>query len=91
MEEVLILNHGSIVRFQNTQELVDSARYVTGLAEDVERVTAGLTCHHPESMGRSKGVTVLLEPGQALPHDGSVTVQPMSLQKIFVALCEEEG
>lgn len=91
MEEVLILNHGSIVRFQNTQELVDSARYVTGLAEDVDRVTAGLECHHPEAMGRSKGVTVLLKPGQALPTDGSVTIQPMNLQKIFVALCGEEG
>lgn len=91
MEEVLILDRGTIVRFQNTQELVDSARYVTGLAEDVDRATDGLECHHAESMGRSKGVTVFLRPGETITPDCNVTVQPMSLQKIFVALCGEEA
>lgn len=91
MEEVIILDRGTIVQFRNTQELVDSARYVTGLAENVQRATAGLECHHVENMGRSQGVTVLLRPDETVAADCDVTVQPMSLQKIFVALCGEEA
>ena len=41
-------------------------------------------------MGRSKGVTVLLEEGQDLNPGFDVTSQPVNLQKIFVALCGEE-
>lgn len=90
LEEVIILDKGRILREQNTQELVDSARYVTGLAEQVDGATDGLECHHPEIMGRSKGVTVLLREGEGLKPGYDVTVQPVNLQKIFIALCGEE-
>lgn len=90
MEEVIILDKGRIVRHQNTQELVDSACYVTGLAEEVDNAVAGLEQHHAEKMGRSKGVTVLLKEGQELNPGYDVTVQPVNLQKIFVSLCGEE-
>ena len=33
---------------------------------------------------------VRLKPGQELP-DAEVTVQPMKLEKVFVALCGEEA
>lgn len=91
MEEVIILDKGRIIRKENTQELIDSARYVTGLSEQVDGATEGLECHHAEKMGRSKGVTVILEEGQELNPGYDVTVQPLSLQKIFVALCGEEA
>lgn len=91
MEEVIIIDKGRIIRKENTQELISHARYVTGLAEQVDGATAGLPCHHAESMGRSKGVTVILEEGQELNPGYDVTVQPLSLQKIFVALCGEEA
>ena len=90
MEEVIILDKGRIIRQCNTQELVNRARYVTGLNEEVDRATAGLECHHPENMGRSKGVTVLLKEDQEIDRSLDVTVQPLNLQKIFVALCGEE-
>lgn len=41
-------------------------------------------------MGRSKGVAVLLEKGQQVPESADITIQRMTLQKIFVALCGEE-
>ena len=41
-------------------------------------------------MGRSKGVTVLLEEGQTVKTGFEVTVQPVSLQNLFVALCGKE-
>ena len=91
MEEVIILNKGMIILKENTQDLIDRACYVTGLAEQVDQAVSGLECHHPESLGRSKGVTVLLKPGDQIKRDYDVTVQPLSLQKIFVALCGEEA
>jgi ABC-2 type transport system ATP-binding protein len=90
MEEVIIIDKGRIIRHQNTQELVDSARYVTGLADQVDGAVEGLEQHRAEKMGRSKGVTVLLEEGQDLNPGFDVTVQPVNLQKVFVSLCGEE-
>jgi len=91
MEEVIILNKGKIILKENTQDLIDRACYVTGLAEQVEQAISGLECHHPESLGRSKGVTVLLKPGEQINSALDVSVQPLNLQKIFVALCGEEA
>ena len=90
LEEVIFLDGGKILRMEDTQALVDSARYVSGLQEQVDGAVAGLECHHPETMGRSKGVTVLLHEGQSLNPGYDVTVQPVNLQKIFIALCGEE-
>jgi len=91
MEEVIILDKGRILRKENTQELVDRAVYVSGLAEEVDAATAGLSCHHAEQLGRSKGVTVVLEEDETIPAGYDVTIQPVSLQKLFVALCGEEA
>lgn len=91
MEEVIVLDKGRILLKENTQELIDRARYVTGLAGEVDAAVAGMDCHHTESMGRSKGVTVLLQEDQRIDQQYDVTVQPLSLQKIFVALCGEEA
>lgn len=90
MEEVIILNKGQILLRENTQELIERARYVTGLADQVDGAVAGHQCYHAEAMGRSKGVTVLLEGSEDVNPGYDVTVQPVSLQKIFVALCGEE-
>lgn len=91
MEEVVILDKGRILLIENTQELIDRACYVTGLADQVDAAVSGLQCHHTESMGRSKGTTVLLREGEAVDRQYDVTVQPINLQKIFVALCGEEA
>ena len=91
LEEVIILKDGKVLLESETQALVDSARYISGKAEDVDAATAGLEVHRPEVTGRAKSVTVLLKPGQAIPAGYDVTVQPMNLQKVFLALCGEEG
>lgn len=91
MEEVIIIDRGRILLHENTQELIDRACYVTGLAEQVDGAAAGLECCRAEQMGRSKGVTVLLKEGQRIAGGYDVTVQPVSLQKLFVALCGREG
>ena len=90
LEEVIILRNGELLTKTGTQSLLDSARYVTGRAEDVDAATAGLEVHHAENLGRSRAVTVLLREGQSLREGYDLTVQSMSLQQVFVALCGEE-
>lgn len=89
-EEVIFLDRGNVLLKENTEHLLNRACHVSGNQEDVDAATEGLACYHAESMGRSKGVTVLLEDGQALKDGYDVTVQPLSLQNLFVALCGRE-
>ena len=91
LEEVIILHEGEVLVVADTQSFVDSARHVSGKAEDVDAATAGLEVHHPETVGRSKGVTVFLKPGQRVDDSYDVSVQPVNLQRAFVALCGEEA
>lgn len=89
-EEVILLDQGSIMLKENTQELLERAFHVSGHEEDVAKAVEGLTTYHEERLGRSRGVTVLLEPGQHIGTEYDVSVQNVSLQKLFVALCGEE-
>lgn len=92
LEDIIILHEGRILIETDTQAFVDSAVHVSGKAEEVDAAVSGLEVHHPETVGRSKGVTVFLKPGQKVDESRDVSVQPVSLQRAFVALCgEEEG
>lgn len=86
-EEVIMLDKGQIILKENTQELLERSYHVSGKTEDVDAFTAGLTTFHEEKMGRSKGVTVLMQPGKELKANADVTVQPVNLQQVFVAMC----
>ena len=90
LEDVVIIHGGRIRMTANTQQLLERAWYISGRAEDVDAAAAGLEIHQIQSMGRGKSVVVLLKDGETLRRDVDVTVQPMSLQKVFVALCGEE-
>ena len=90
-EEVIFLKDGEILLKEDTQELLERAVHVSGLAEEVDNACAGLEIHHVEQMGRSKGVTVLLAAGEQIADGYDVTVQPVSLQNLFVALCGREA
>lgn len=89
-EEVIIVDKGNIILKENTQDLLERCIHVSGHENEVEKAVAGLETHHEERLGRSRGVTVLLQPGQVLPDGYDVSVQKLSLQKAFVALCGEE-
>lgn len=89
--EVIFLKDGKILLKEDTQELLERAVHVSGLAEEVDSACAHLTVHHTEMIGRSKGVTILLGEGQSLADGYDVTVQPVSLQNLFVALCGREA
>ena len=90
-EEVIIVDHGKILLKENTAELMERCVHVSGHEEQVNQAVAGLEVHHEEHIGRSKGVAVMLKPGQVIPRQFDVDVQKMSLQKVFVALCGEDA
>lgn len=90
-EESIILDKGRILLKENTEALLERAVHVSGKAEDVDAAAAGLAAYHTEKLGRSKGVTVLLKPGQSLAKGYDVSIQPVSLQNLFIALCGSES
>lgn len=89
-EEVIIVDKGQILLKENTQELLDRCFHVSGHEEDVDRTVQGLEVYHEEHLGRSKGVTVMLKTGENFNTQCDVSIQPLSLQKVFVALCGED-
>lgn len=88
-EEVIMVDKGTVLLKENTQDLLDRAYHISGHKDEVEKACAFLETHHEETMGRSKGVTVLLKPGQKLPEGCDISIQKLNLQKVFVALCGE--
>ena len=89
-EEVIMLDKGKILLKENTVELLDRARHISGVAEAVDKVMEGRETYHPEKLGRSKGVTVLLKQGETFEANADISVQSMSLQQVFVAMCGKE-
>lgn len=90
-EEVIIIDRGRLLLKENTQHLLERACHVSGKTDVVDKAIEGMEVHGLENMGRSKGVTVLMEPGNQIVPTPDLTVQPVSLQNLFVALCGEEG
>lgn len=90
-EEVIMIDKGNILLKENTQDLVDRVFHVSGKEEDVDRITAGYKTFHVEKLGRSKGVTVILNKGETITSNAEITVQPMNLQQIFVSMCGKEA
>lgn len=90
LEEVIIVDHGKILLKENTQDLLDRSFHISGHEDEVDWAIEGMEVHHEEHLGRSKGVTVLLKPGQKITEGYDVSIQKLSLQKVFVALCGEE-
>ncbi|MGN0160483.1 MAG: ABC transporter ATP-binding protein [Lachnospiraceae bacterium] len=87
LEEVMIIKDGRIVIKENTQDLVDRAFHVSGLEGEVDRAVKGLTVYSAEKTGRGKGVTVLLNAGESIDTSADVTVQPIHLSEVFLAVC----
>lgn len=92
LEEVVVLHNKRIILKENTEELIARSFYVSGLDTEVDNAVRGLKLYGQERSGRGKGVTVMLSEGEQIDTSFDVTVQPVSLSKIFLALCgEKEG
>lgn len=89
-EEVIMIDQQKILLKENTQHLLERALHVSGRTEAVDAAVAGMRTYHEEQIGRSKGVTVLLTAGQHVAAGPELTVQPVTLQNLFAAVCGKE-
>lgn len=90
-EEVIFLNKGKILLKENTEELLARCIHLSGREEDVDALIKGKKAFHQEKMGRSKGITLMLDAGEIFDKEGKdVEVKPLNLQEVFVALCGKE-
>ena len=96
-ERVIVLDEGRIIADAPTEELVDRFRYVSGSAAAVDKALAGgpaplqVQTVGAHKMAAIQGDGALFE---RLAADPDLTLEGMSLQNVFVALCghgDEEG
>lgn len=90
-EETIVINHESVMLKENTTDLLERAYHISGRADVVDAEVVGKRTYGEEMIGRSKGVTVLLEEGQTIAASEELSVQKPTLQHLFVALCGKEG
>ena len=76
---------------ENTVELLDKCHYVSGLEEDVKNAVDGCKIINEEHMGRSYAVTVMQDGDGKIKAVQHVTVQPVSLQNLFIAICGQSN
>lgn len=93
-EEVIMIKDNRIAIKENTQELLDRAVHISGPANEVDSELEKHTdaqILEVQTLGRSKGVSLLLNPGDIINANEQLMVQKLTLQKLFVAMCEERG
>lgn len=93
-EEVIMIKDNRIAIKENTQELLDRAVHISGPASEVDSELEKHTdaqILEVQTLGRSKGVSLLLNPGDRINSNEQLMVQKLTLQKLFVAMCEERG
>ncbi|MCR5215385.1 MAG: ABC transporter ATP-binding protein [Lachnospiraceae bacterium] len=89
-EEVIFLHGGKILYHENVEELLARSYRITGRSDVVDEMVQGHRVYHPQTIGRSKSVTVILEGDETFNEQGEVSIQPETLQSLFVALCQNE-
>lgn len=93
-EEVIMIKDNRIAIKENTQELLDRAVHISGPANEVDSEIEKHTdaqILEIQTLGRSKGVSLLLNLGDRINTNEQLMVQKLTLQKLFVAMCEERG
>ncbi len=89
-EDTIIVRNGEIYTNENTQQLLSRVFMVSGAAAEVDSLIAGRDYHRVESLGNTKRATIIMRPGEELSVPENITVTPLSLQEIFLAICGEE-
>ncbi|MDE6107388.1 MAG: ABC transporter ATP-binding protein [Oscillospiraceae bacterium] len=90
-EQVIILDEGRIIENCPTEELIAQFHGISGREDVVDEVTRGMEVLATQSLGKHKMATVRAEGVKlAAAKEADVDITPMSLQKVFVALCGHE-
>jgi len=89
-EQILILDEGRIIENTPTDALLEQFRSLSGHEKEVDRACAGLEVLTTQTLGLHKSCVVRSSPEKltALERSGmDVSIAPVSLQNVFVALC----
>lgn len=90
-EQVIILDEGRIIENCPTEELIAQFHGISGREDVVDEVTRGMEVLATQSLGKHKMATVRGEGVKlSAAKEADVDITPMSLQKVFVALCGHE-
>lgn len=90
-ERVIILDQGKIIENAETEELVSQFHAVSGREDVVDEAVRGLKVLSQQQLGRHKSVVVRGEGVKlAAAAENDVDIAPVTLQKVFVALCGHE-
>ena len=90
-EQVIILDQGKIIENCPTEELIAQFHGISGREDVVDEVTRGMEVLSTQMLGKHKMATVRCDGNKlAAAKEADVDITPLSLQKVFVALCGHE-
>ena len=89
LEEVIILHNGKVMCHKTCEELLHSGYTVSGKQSEVDAFIAGKQVLSQQSIGGLKTAVIYGQPEKDLPK--TLETGRMDLQKLFVAMTEENG
>lgn len=91
-DDVMILNHGELLFYEDYESLVSKGMTITGSADEVDQLVAPYKQLHEKQLGNVKAVTVFGKGIETLQQEAEkfeVEVGPISLQQLFNHLTKE--
>lgn len=89
LEEVIILHNGRVMCHKTCEELLHSGYTVSGKQSEVDAFVAGKQVLSQQSIGGLKTAVIYGQPEKDMPE--TLETGRMDLQKLFVAMTEENG
>ena len=90
-EDIIMIDDGKIIEQGNNEELISQFCTVSGHVDEVEQAIAGMKVVQKSTMGRMTTATVRGSQATLQQLQGrELTVSPLSLSKVFVALTSKE-
>lgn len=89
LEEVIILHNGKVMCHKTCEELLHSGYTVSGKQSEVDAFIAGKQVLSQQSIGGLKTAVIYGQPEKDMPE--TLETGRMDLQKLFVAMTEENG
>ena len=89
LEEVIILHNGKVMCHKTCEKLLNSGYTVSGKQSEVDAFIAGKQVLSQQSIGGLKTAVIYGQPEKDMPK--TLETGRMDLQKLFVAMTEENG
>lgn len=90
-DEVMILDHGEVLFFEDYESLISKGLTITGLADEVDQLVTSYNQVHEKRLGNIKEVTIFGKNIESLRENAAganVEIGPIALQQLFNHLTE---